>query len=401
MNGKLLAAVLLTISWNGARAQSIYPLTFASPNARDLPACVTSVQGRVIATTPWWHYGVVRWSGGRSFFSLERFYARFASNHCLSDDGRTVLSPFSLVIGTTRTAIPEVFTAKALSGDGMTVLRASSRWTVAGGDMPLGIPDSNAALTLSFDASVIAGVTNDGTTYSWTSGTTTVLPVLGVGGSCIPADMSSDGSVIVGTQNHHPWRWSAMTGIQDLGGLGSTNRTMAVSGDGSIVVGNSDLLTQPFPWIWSTQDGMRRLAAVLRNDYGIRLGKLTLISVEDISPDGTALIGIGDFEGARVYWVASLTTTLPVPPPITTGPKTRIITNPSVKKVTLNGRALNARVIQYRDGGRLKRTQVREGNWRFTADVRSARRPVSYRAIGPGGISPWVTSAVVVRVPGR
>jgi hypothetical protein len=63
----------------------------------------------------------------------------------------------------------------------------------------------------------------------------------------------------------------------------------AVSADGNIVVGRADF----GPFIWDPRNGFRNLRTVLVEDYGLgdALAGWRLDSVEDISADGTTLVG--------------------------------------------------------------------------------------------------------------
>src|SRR5262249_34746522 len=93
--------------------------------------------------------------------------------------------------------------------------------------------------------------------------------------------VSADGNTVVGfctntVGNHIPFRWTASTGMVALGdipgGRGSAE-ALAVSGDGSAVVGGGLTLSggagQAF--IWDQSHGMRILADVLRQDYQMDL----------------------------------------------------------------------------------------------------------------------------------
>lgn len=96
-------------------------------------------------------------------------------------------------------------------------------------------------------------------------------------GYCNSRAISADGAVIVGNTDTDAFRWSAATGLVQLG-AGFTSVATGVSGDGSIVVGSSE--TQ-FPdgnhfYRWTSSTGVQFL------------GRGT---AEDISADGTTIVG--------------------------------------------------------------------------------------------------------------
>jgi probable HAF family extracellular repeat protein len=116
--------------------------------------------------------------------------------------------------------------------------------------------------------------------------------------------ISADGSTIVGeAQNVNPqfvlgayraFRWTAATGMVDLGTLGGGNllsNATAASRDGSVVVGYS--LTNSFSssdhaFIWTAKTGMLDLNKVVNPPRG-----WILQVASDISEDGTVITGFG------------------------------------------------------------------------------------------------------------
>ena len=85
-----------------------------------------------------------------------------------------------------------------------------------------------------------------------------------LGGSSSAVAVSTDGSVVIGSSlltgnaANHAFRWTQATGMQDLGTLGGTNSmTTALNPDGSVVVGYSNTTTannqtHAFRWTAST-----------------------------------------------------------------------------------------------------------------------------------------------------
>lgn len=155
-------------------------------------------------------------------------------------------------------------------------------WTAAKGTKvlppPAGYVYTNAT-AISDDGLVVVGNSNDlnfdfyVATY-WTSpdgGDTWVGTDIGrlPGGQvCFTTDCSADGSVLVGyaavdfpTVHYHPWRWTAATGMVDLGllpGGYTIGYARAVSADGSVVTGPQamDGNANPITYYWNATEGM-------------------------------------------------------------------------------------------------------------------------------------------------
>ncbi len=137
----------------------------------------------------------------------------------------------------------------------------------------------------------------------------------------VPFGVSDDGSVVVG---HTPrfsgsFRWTASGGMQGLGDIpgGSLGGTaLDVSGDGSIIVGESKLFYSPNQsldsfgaFIWDALNGMRLLEDVLTTDYGFNLMGWHLSKATGISSDGLVITGYGiNPNGQTEAWIANLRT---------------------------------------------------------------------------------------------
>ena len=212
----------------------------------------------------------------------------------------------------------------------------SARWPGGGtsifdlGDLP-GPASYSSAAGASQDGSLIVGEgeSNNGTeAWKWTSGSQ-MQALVGIPGaqiaSCAQA-VSSDASTIVGYANTdtastgHPeavrWTGTGHATIETLGALpgaaAPSSTARAVTGDGSIIVGrakNSGNSDRAF--IWDATNGMRELATVLEEDYGLDLSGWTLreaLGISDVGVDGEfTVVGegtnpSGDLEG----WVAFL-----------------------------------------------------------------------------------------------
>ena len=98
----------------------------------------------------------------------------------------------------------------------------------------------------------------------------------GLSGSAF-ADVSSDGSTIVGQSNSsngpEAFRWTAesgMVGLGDLDGGQFFSYALATSSDGSVIVGNSassSLNNEAF--IWTQQNGMQGLGSITGEILGV------------------------------------------------------------------------------------------------------------------------------------
>ena len=230
--------------------------------------------------------------------------------------------------------------AFAVSGDGSVVaglshtgsIHEAFRWTAETGMVPLGPSCSEAdfvapsAMAISDDGSVIAGggafcEGGHGECYRWTEEEGLVsIGVLLFGDYCLPLDVSADASVIVGesdsTDGRQAFRWtqeSGMVGLGDLPGGPSDSLGLAVSGDGSIVVGLSCAAGGPIfcsdldPFIWDPHHGMRNLETVLQDVYGMDLGGWDLISAHGVSADGLVITGGGgNPDGWSEGWILQL-----------------------------------------------------------------------------------------------
>jgi probable HAF family extracellular repeat protein len=231
--------------------------------------------------------------------------------------------------------------ANGISGDGTIIVGQSAsasgteafRWTLAGGMVGLGdLPGGtflSIALGISDDGSTIVGGSwseayPNGEAFYWTAEN----GMVGIGNlhatptsSAWGTDASEDGSVIVGyssTPNGvwEAFRWTAeggMVGLGDLPGGSFQSFARGVSGDGSIVVGESvtgptGSVTEAF--IWDEVGGMRPLKQVLES-FGLDLTGWRVHKGHGISADGTAFAISGIKDGEGQSWRA----VIPIPEP--------------------------------------------------------------------------------------
>ncbi len=178
--------------------------------------------------------------------------------------------------------------AFATSADGAVVVGESSR--VTGVD-----PDTDEDIIVS-------------QAFRWTGGLMTGLGTLSLSvdpddlPSSTARDVSTDGSVVVGASDYdtgdpddplastEAFLWTAADGMVGLGFLpdSDTSTASAVSGDGSVVVGQSG--GQAF--IWTAATGMQPLISVLIAGGAPGLEFASLRDAIDISADGLSIVGI-------------------------------------------------------------------------------------------------------------
>ena len=139
--------------------------------------------------------------------------------------------------------------------------------------------------------------------------------------------ISADGQVIVGEAQdqggaYRAFRWTAASGMEDLGTLGGgdlVSRASATNRDGSVVVGTS-LITgssnSNHAFIWTATCGMQDLDTVLKNQ-GARIPNGWILQfAADISEDGTVITGwgISPVAGSKFGQTGPWRAVLPVPP---------------------------------------------------------------------------------------
>jgi probable HAF family extracellular repeat protein len=228
--------------------------------------------------------------------------------------------------------------ANAVSADGSTVVGVSKsanginegfRWTSSGG--MVGFGNNVIPASVSADGSVIVGASigyelidgrPGGDAFRWTSSEGIItLGNLGFSRSYANA-VSPDGSVVVGSSSILYWhagsfsalpeafRWTEATGMVGLGDLEGGgdpySGSMAVSADGSVVVGWGKSASGVEAFIWDATNGMRELDQVLTS-LGADLTGWQLTDVFDISDDGRAIVGSGtNPAGLQEAWIATI-----------------------------------------------------------------------------------------------
>lgn len=117
--------------------------------------------------------------------------------------------------------------------------------------------------------------------------------------------ISGDGSVIVGqsisANGFEAFRWTeseGMVGLGDLAGGSYFSQAFSASADGSVIVGQANGFDDNGDaFIWDADNGMRELSDVLVSDYGLDLTGWSLQQARGISDDGMLIAGYGDHNG--------------------------------------------------------------------------------------------------------
>jgi len=227
-------------------------------------------------------------------------------------------------------------TAQGISGDGLIVVGTSwgtgiieeaFRWTAEAGLYRLdglnGEGVRSSAEAVSANGLIVVGHRiyeglPYGDCFRWTES-----EVIGFDAHTANAT-SSDGSVIVGGLDNHDtalfeaYRWTQETGLTLLGTClpNYHSRALAVSGDGSVVVGyvqNNSGFDEQKAFIWDQKHGMRLLQDVLEDDFGLDLSGWKLTEpwaswkATGISEDGLTVVGVAlNPQGQREAWRAVL-----------------------------------------------------------------------------------------------
>ncbi|MGL5167813.1 MAG: autotransporter domain-containing protein [Afipia sp.] len=237
--------------------------------------------------------------------------------------------------------------AFGVSGDGSVVVGQgvstqfqageAFRWTQATGSVGLGTLDtmanvsaSSKATAVSADGQVIVGnSTSDtyqmrGEAFRWTQGTGMVglgtLTGTALGSYSVANAVNANGSVIVGQSSSNTvidpifmssgeaFRWTQATGMVGLGTLAPSDiesNALAVSADGSVIVGysrNDSWVSTAFRWTEST--GMKSVQSLL-TAAGVNITGWHLDSATGVSGDGSVIVGSGtDSNGDQQAWIA-------------------------------------------------------------------------------------------------
>ncbi|WP_162939500.1 autotransporter domain-containing protein [Neorhizobium sp. NCHU2750] len=222
------------------------------------------------------------WSSSTGMVGIGTLGGRDSYANAISTDGSTV-------VGRADTA-DEVFHAFVWSVDTNTMQNIDTLYT------------SSSATLVSDDGTAVAGTGSTGTTsgvFRWTADTGMVdIGTLG-GIYTSVAAMSGDGNVLVGQSttvgesDYHAYRYVASTStMTDLGTLGGTySYASDLTADGSIVVGRaSDSASAYHGFVWSEATGMQTVEDWLTAHGATLEGDMTT-SADKISADGSVIVG--------------------------------------------------------------------------------------------------------------
>ncbi|MFT5407626.1 MAG: putative delta-60 repeat protein [Verrucomicrobiales bacterium] len=198
------------------------------------------------------------------------------------------------------------------------------------GDFPGGY-DYSYARAISDDGTVVTGYSSGyepGGSYSYqgfrwteTGGMQALGQLPSSRSGVIPLDIAGDGSTIVGygrTEDNRieAFHWTEETGIVPLGYLDETYRhsmAFACSENGNVTVGRTIKDSAVVATVWDAEHGLRELAEVLINE-GVDLTGWQLIFAEDVSADGSTILGHGrNPSGRYVNWLATIAPPAPTP----------------------------------------------------------------------------------------
>jgi probable HAF family extracellular repeat protein len=200
------------------------------------------------------------------------------------------------------------------------------RWTESDGMVGLGYTQAHHDLSIAYAASpggsVVVGLSmknlSDGEAFVWTSGSgmTALGDLPGHDNYSVGVDVTPDGETVVGVcspaAGYEAFRWTQATGMIPLGDLpGGEHYSYAtgVTADGSVLVGAADWDGAGFAraFIWDASNGMRDLKVVLESDYGLDLDGWSLLYANDITADGSAIVGVGvNPSGDTEAWMVRL-----------------------------------------------------------------------------------------------
>jgi len=259
-----------------------------------------------------------RWTSSSGMVALNGLFCFLCDSYAY---GNKVSANGLVAVGA---ANPDTNSLEAVRWTGGGTSATAMGWLSGGGDY-------SEATAASSTGSLIVGV-SDATAgqraFRWTSsGGMVALP--DISGMLVKAaayDVSDDGNVIVGEANGSAsttslpravrWLGPSYTSALQLGQLPGatfpTSRANGVSANGAIIVGiANDANSEDAAFLWDATHGMRELAAVLRDEYGLDLGGWRLSEATGVSNVNAAgefwVVGRGiDPSGNAEGWVALL-----------------------------------------------------------------------------------------------
>jgi len=221
--------------------------------------------------------------------------------------------------------VREMSIAQAISYDGTIIVGVGTNnlnknealmWVGGGlqilGHLPGG--NSSSAADISYDGSVIVGSSElyysqfqkYNLAFRRVGGG--ALQSLGTGGyySSVAYGVSKNGEVIVGALIEDDIsiaaRWTASGGWEPLQGTTGSSNAYGASADGDIIVG----LMEGKAFIWDADSSARDLKKVLENEYHLDLTGWILSSATAIDSSGTAIVGYGNHNAMTEAWYVKL-----------------------------------------------------------------------------------------------
>lgn len=205
--------------------------------------------------------------------------------------------------------------ARGISADGQVVVGLTrigvterpAIWTEADGPrlilLPAEIDATGWATKASHDGSVIIGAEGNATSRGWImrDGIATLLPPLAVR----PFDLTPDGRVVVGGEQHSRWFYRPPIGYQPIPYTNCGNgEATATDSTGGYIVGSSEYSCA---YIYDRFNGTRDLQSLMEQEFGLDLGGFDITRAVGISDDGRVITGLGaPPEGGEQAWVAYL-----------------------------------------------------------------------------------------------
>ena len=127
----------------------------------------------------------------------------------------------------------------------------------------------------------------------------------------ISAVTAAIAAIAIGASRSNAVPIASFMGIGDLPGGWFESHALAISADGSVVVGASHSSAKSTidtgAFIWDAVNGMRSLQTIFTDEFGLDLTGWKLGAATGISDDGLTIVGTGiNPEGNVEGWIADL-----------------------------------------------------------------------------------------------
>jgi uncharacterized membrane protein len=164
---------------------------------------------------------------------------------------------------------------------------------------PAALPSSNAVSISGDGATIVGDARGIGTIVPFSvprqGGAMTPLDVAVASTTDAIAAANFDGTVVVGRLAGHGFVWTGEVSLLEALGDNWTAGALAVSDNGSVVVGSAQTLTfdESAAVVWDVDGRVRRLDDMLTTDWHIDLTGWQLTSATGVSGDGQTIAGYG------------------------------------------------------------------------------------------------------------